>query len=42
MYILSIKYNMTNNTDDSLFQKSLKRALGGGVSIIIKCDNNFY
>ena len=32
MYILSIKYNMTNNTDDSLFQKSLKRALGGGVS----------
>ena len=32
MYILSTKYNMTNKTDDSLFQKSLKRALGGGIS----------
>lgn len=32
MYILSIKQYMANNTDDSLFQKSLKRAFGGGIS----------
>ena len=32
MYILSIKQYMANNTDDPLLQKSLKRALGGGIS----------